>query len=107
MGEGKPTSSYFLDFGDKKVKRIAYAVSFGCEDYPVKAEIIAKNYMQNFCAISVRENSGISIVSKLGFKNAIKLPDPTLLLNNDDYNFGIPNILTNEKRVFIYIKERN
>lgn len=102
-GEGKPTSSYFLDFGDKKVKRIAYAISFGCEEYPEKAEDVAKSYIQNFCAISVRENSGISIVSKLGFENAIMLPDPALLLSSDDYNFEIPNLQPNEKRAVIYI----
>lgn len=103
MGEGKPTSSYFLDFGDKKVKRIAYAVSFGCENYPEKAESIANKHIQNFCAVSVRENTGIGIVTKLGYENAIKLPDPTLLLTSDDYNFGIPNPLPNEKSAVVYI----
>jgi exopolysaccharide biosynthesis predicted pyruvyltransferase EpsI len=103
MGEGNSTSTYFLDFGSNEVIRIAYAVSFGCEDYPEKAETIAKKYIHNFNAISVRENSGIQIVTKLGFTNAIKLPDPTLLLSCDDYNFEIQNLLPNEKRAVVYI----
>ena len=43
-GEGRksPASSYYLDFGDSSVKRIGYAVSFGCTVYPEKAKQIAQ-----------------------------------------------------------------
>ncbi|HZL09027.1 MAG TPA: polysaccharide pyruvyl transferase family protein [Prolixibacteraceae bacterium] len=102
-GEGKPTSTYFLDFGEKDIKRIAYAVSFGCEDYPDAASNIAKGYINNFNAISVRENSGIQIVYKLGFANPIKLLDPTLLLQRDDYNFANTKQLGIQKRAVVYI----
>lgn len=102
-GEGKPTSSYFLDFGDDQVKRIAYAVSFGCEKYPEEASTIAKKYIHNFNAISVRENSGLNIVTKLGFLNPIKLPDPTLLLQRDEYFFVNTGNVSTEKKVFVYI----
>ncbi|PKP41361.1 MAG: hypothetical protein CVT93_08515 [Bacteroidetes bacterium HGW-Bacteroidetes-10] len=93
-GEGGPTSAYFLDFGDFGIKKIAYAVSFGCEQYPLEAGIIAKEHMKNFSAISVRENSGISIVKDLGFMDPIILPDPTLLLSSSDY-FPIYNGVDN------------
>lgn len=103
MGEGKPTSVYFLDFGNNDIKRIAYAVSFGCENYPEAASTIAKMYIHNFKAISVRENSGLSIVSKLGFLNPVKLPDPTLLLLQDEYNFANTAQVSSQKTAFIYI----
>lgn len=102
-GEGKPTSVYFLDFGDKNVKRIAYAVSFGCENYPEEALNIAKKYIHNFKAISVRENSAISIVTKIGFMNPIKLPDPTLLLLRDEYCFTNTDQESAQKKAFVYI----
>ena len=86
LGEGKKTTSYYLDFGSIHIKRIAYAVSFGCEDLPIDAAIIAKNYLQNFNAISVRENSGLKIVKNLGYSNPVLLCDPTMLLNSDDYS---------------------
>ena len=102
-GEGKPTSAYFLDFGDKNIKRIAYAVSFGCEVYPDTAANIARNYIPNFNAISVRENSGIDIVSKLGFSNPINLSDPTLLLVRDEYCFANSDQVAAQKKAFVYI----
>lgn len=101
-GEGKPTSSYFLDFGEKNIKRIAYAVSLGCENYPPSAFTIAQKYIHNFSGISVRENSAISIVEKMGFLNPIKLPDPTLLLLRDDYFFSGKTQIATQKKVFVY-----
>jgi hypothetical protein len=102
-GEGKPTSAYFLDFGDTNITRIAYAVSFGCEEYPEAAAIIAKKYMRNFKAISVREDSGISIVTRMGFKNPVKMPDPTLLLSRDDYLFNDKENILIKQNAFVYI----
>lgn len=102
-GEGGPTTAYFLDFGNKNVKRIGYAVSFGCEVYPATAEVIAKKYMENFQGISVRENSGLKIVKNLGFNNPIILLDPTLLLKRDAYNFENYKLLNKEKYVLVYI----
>ena len=104
-GEGKPTSTYFLDFGDKNIKRVAYAVSFGCVHYPERAFNIAKNHVRSFDAISVREDSGLNIVSKLGFRSPIKLPDPTLLLKASDYVFPVDNTINNDnsKVAFFYM----
>ena len=102
-GEGKATSVYFLDCGNNDIKRIAYAVSFGCENYPEAASTIAKQYIGHFKAISVREDSGIHIVTKLGFLNPIKLPDPTLLLLRDEYNFANTVQVSSKKTAFVYI----
>lgn len=103
-GEGnKPTSAYFLDFGEATVKRIAYAVSFGCKVYPEEASDIARKYISEFQAISVREESGISIVKQLGHENPIKLPDPTLLLAHEDYLFANTSHESIQKKVFVYI----
>ncbi|MBA7532200.1 hypothetical protein ES705_24426 [subsurface metagenome] len=102
-GEGKPTSVYFLDFGNNKVEKIAYAVSFGCESYPDAALAIAQKYIHNFKAISVRENSGLAIVNKIGIRNVIKLPDPTLLITRYNYNFEDSKITSIKKKVFVYI----
>jgi hypothetical protein len=97
LGEGKITTSYYLDFGSSDIKRIAYAVSFGCEDLTNEASLVVKNQIQNFDALSVRENSGLKIVKGLGFQNAEVLCDPTLLLNSDDYFFILNNIKSKQK----------
>ncbi len=85
-GEGKLTLSYFLDFGGRNIKRIAYAASMGCMEYP--AELIDKIVpsLSRFDAISVRENSGVEIMEQMGMVNVSIMPDPTLLLEAKDYD---------------------
>ena len=85
-GEGKLTLSYFLDFGLPKVKRIAYAVSFGCPEYPDELSSRVKPALDKFCAISVRENTGRTILNNMGYENVEVLPDPTLLLQSCEYD---------------------
>lgn len=79
-GEGRNTSIYYLNFPQLQCLKIGYAVSFGCIQYPKNAEITAKQYIQAFDSIGVREKTGIGILSQLGFskKNTI-VPDPTVL----------------------------
>lgn len=85
-GEGRrvQTPVYFLDFKFEG-KKIAYAVSFGCTDYPASALPLAKKLIHNFDIIGVRESSGIEIVKSLGRNDAVKVPDPTLLLSDNVY----------------------
>src|SRR5690606_35848616 len=82
-----PTPTYFLDFGNPSIKRVAYAVSFGCVNFPEDVAQIAKQYVFNIQAISVRENSGLDILKVWGIENAVKLADPTLLIQKELYNF--------------------
>jgi len=65
--------------------------------------------MKNFSAISVRENSGVSIVKDMGFKNPIILPDPTLLLSASDYSMLIEGVsVRKENGAFSYfLREQN
>jgi hypothetical protein len=85
-GEGKTTLSYFLDFGSENTRRIAYAVSFGCTEYPEEIERIVIPVLKKFNAISVRERTGCEIVRRMGFSDVSLMPDPTLLLSSKDYD---------------------
>lgn len=81
---GKPSSVYWLNIGGKNVRKLGYAVSFGCEDYPDAATPIAKQWVKMFDAIGVREQTGLQILEQLeydGFKTI--LPDPTILQGKD------------------------
>ena len=98
-----PTPAYFLDFGNPNVKRVAYAVSFGCVNYPEDVAQIAKKYVFNFQAISVRENSGLDILKKWGVDNAEKFADPTLLIPREDYNFYKKTYKKNNRKVYVYL----
>lgn len=79
-GEGKQTDAYYIGFSGVKTKKIGYAVSFGCRDYPEDAFIFAKEWIHNFDAIGVRELSGIDILKAFRYKQYYSVvPDPTLL----------------------------
>ena len=81
-------SDAFLKFSSTwHIKRIAYAASFGVDywEYDQNETEECRQMAQRFDAVSVREQSGISLCSVyLGVK-AVQTLDPTLLLEVDDY----------------------
>lgn len=81
---GKKAAGYFLQFGDKKSKRISYAASIGREI--VENEIpLLKKWIDTFDAVSVREESALQLCRKVGRTDAITAIDPTCLLPVNHY----------------------
>ena len=82
-------TDYFLGFLSRynKVRRIAYAASFGVEHNPISSEKLelCTELAQRFDAISVREQSGKQLVRDLFHEEANLVLDPTLLLNVEHY----------------------
>jgi hypothetical protein len=82
-------TNYFLDFvkKQKNVKKIAYAVSFGIDNWEFKENETRKcsTLAQKFDAVSVREDSGINLCRKYLHREASQVLDPTLLLDKSDY----------------------
>lgn len=81
--------NYFLDFAqDWDVKRVAYAASFGVEHWEYSDELTkaCAPLVQKFDAVSVREESGITLCQEHLGVNAVHVLDPTMLLNPEDYN---------------------
>lgn len=80
---------YFLSFlEDEKIKRIAYAASFGVDNISeYSPEQLEKciHLLRKFDYVSVRELSGVNICHRYFNINAIQLLDPTLLLAPNDY----------------------
>lgn len=75
---------FFLQFGSNTIKRIAYAPSIGRDYWPQNRTNELKQYLSDFCSISLREESGVQICRKLGF-DAKHVLDPTMLLEKTDY----------------------
>jgi len=77
----------FLDFVPGNIRKIAYAASFGNDNFEGNEEIIikVKALLHRFNAISVREKSGVAICKDLFDVSAVHLIDPTLLLAPNDY----------------------
>jgi hypothetical protein len=77
--------AYFLDFGKRDNKRIAYAASFGKEKLNDEFIREISLLLKKFEYVSVREKSGLDICRLCGVDNAEWVPDPTLFLKAADY----------------------
>lgn len=93
---------YYLNFGDLKAKRIAYAPSFGHKPYPESIEKI-RSYLTMLDVITVRELSGIANCEELGFNNVECVLDPTLLLTVNDYGLLEDIIETESDYILLYL----
>lgn len=83
--------SFFLSFiKDEKVKRIAYAASFGSNEneYTEEQKHDCGILIEKFDAVSVRETSAIDLIKNVlqwKFKQLQQVADPTMLLDKTDY----------------------
>lgn len=77
----------FLHFVQTDVRKIAYAASFGVDnwEYTEKQTRNCSKLAKRFDAISVREDSGVTLCKRYLHVNAVEVLDPTLLLDKEDY----------------------
>ncbi len=75
---------YYLDFGDEKTNRISFSASFGVKEISNEQAAFVKKMLNKFQNISVREDSGLNILSKIGIK-AQRTVDPVFLLNESEW----------------------
>ena len=94
---GKIYDAYLQFAKDWNIKRIAYAASFGTDEweYTGRQTSICENLIKKFSAVSVREDSGIDLCKKYLDVDSQHLLDPTMLLEKEDYirlfeNSGTP-----------------
>ena len=106
-------TNMFLDFTKGwKVMRIAYAASFGTNEWEGDAEItkICRDAIKNFDFVSVREFSGIDICKNVFKVEAKHVLDPTLLLTKDDYIKLVErkkNLKTKKGGLYLYLLDEN
>lgn len=94
--------AYYLRFAPKNKTKIGYAVSIGMDRFPPEEEIRAKKYINEYSAISVRENSAIPTLCDLGYNCVIQVVDPTLMLCRKEWEPFISKKLVREKYILIY-----
>lgn len=78
----------FLAFAEEwKIKRIAYAASFGTDQWEYTSDQTekCKNLVKKFDAVSVRESAAVNLCKEHFGINALHVLDPTMLLNKNDY----------------------
>lgn len=97
--------NFFLDFlEDKKILRIAYASSFGVDEWEYTEEQTKRcaELAKKFDAISVREDSGVELCRKYLGVEATHVLDPTMLLDKEDYLQLIGPDRPNKKKQGVY-----
>lgn len=98
----------FLDFTENwKIKRIAYAPSFGTEnwEYDKRDEYKCKNLLKKFDAVSCREQSGAVLCQEHFGIEAKVVMDPTMLLTLDDYLSLIKDSIDKpcDEKIMVYV----
>ena len=76
---------FFLQFGDKNIKRVAFASSFGLEKLEEAEQDKIKQYLADYRHISVREESAAEIVNSLIGKRPEVVLDPTLQIRAEEW----------------------
>jgi hypothetical protein len=86
---GTTMGDAFLKFQEhSNQKRIAYAASFGTDEWEYTVEETAEcaRLLKKFDAVSVREASAVRLCkTRLGYNDARHVLDPTMLLDKEDY----------------------
>lgn len=87
---------YYLYFTDKK--KISYAASIGVSKYPNSYKGIVKDLLESYSYISVRERNGVELLKSFIQKDIINVLDPTLLLNEEDWDKVASKQIIREKK---------
>lgn len=99
--------AFYLDFLDASDRRIGYACSFGVAD--VEGHKVEKitGYLKKFESISVREHAGRKIVKSLIGTEVPVMPDPTLLLQRNNWSTISTEGLVPHRYIFCYFLSWN
>lgn len=73
-------AEYFLQFGDPRATRVAYAPSFGTAEVPASRLPQLKELVAGIDFLSCRESSGADLLADLTGRTVETVVDPTLLL---------------------------
>lgn len=105
--DGMVDKVFFMGFLPNKCIRAAYAGSFGKDDFSDKSLKEIKKYLSKYSAISVRENSGVDILNKIGIDNGQWVLDPTFLLKPVQWKKIQAKMKLPKKYLLVYNLNRN
>lgn len=95
---------FYLSFVPSN-KRLAYAASFGISNMPLEYQSKVRELLYDFKALSVREDSGRTIIEELTEREATILVDPTMMLNKNQWLdiSNKPRFFPNKKYILTYV----
>lgn len=108
----RSSKGFYLDFGKKDVKRIAFAASL---DSAVNFNLIKKwfaykKHLKKFDAISVRESADIKFIQSMTKKEVRKIVDPVFLYEPSEFNtmmVASEEKMPDEEYIYAYILMNN
>lgn len=92
---------YYLDFGAKEIRRESFAASFATEEIVPEAQLFVKENLRRFDKITVREQSALAILEKLGYHGTLQ-DDPVFLLSSKEWDTIADGTGEDEKYVLVY-----
>lgn len=99
--------AYYLGFAPEGKKRVAYAGSFGKNQFTKDESTIIREYLAKYNSISVREDDGLNILEHHGVTTGVHVMDPTLLLNADEWRAFANKKSPKAGYIFVYNLNRN
>lgn len=108
MFKSKLENAYLEFAKDWDIKRIAYAPSFGTDEweYDKNQTAACSQLIQQFDAVSVREESGVELCKRYLKREGVEwVLDPTMLLEKEDYEKLIPQGLHAKGDLMYYVLE--
>ena len=95
-------SVYFLDFVPSKSKCFSIASSFGKESFTEEELAYIKEKTKKYDYISVREETGLKILSDVDYSNAKLMLDPTLLVSTKEWKKLLKPIQNTKPYILVY-----
>lgn len=108
MFKSKLENAYLEFTRDWAIKRVAYAPSFGTDEweYNNSQTSTCSQLIQKFDAVSVREESGVELCKRYLKRDDVEwVLDPTMLLEKGDYEKLIPQGLHADGDLMYYVLE--
>ena len=102
--------SFFLGFVDNNKQKISVSASFGKNDINCdkSQERELKYWLKRFDSLSVREDTGVEILKRMGVRGK-QIIDPVFWLDGDEYkeNFNIFASKNIENNLVVYFRDYN
>lgn len=102
-GKKEELRYFYLQFISRE-KRIAYAASFGFENFPINDIVTHQLCLREMQSISVREKRGVGLVKQICNRDVPITLDPTLLLTSTQWKrkMNRPQYHIHEKYILVY-----
>lgn len=103
----KKINLYYLDFVPQSKVKLSYAASNTMKSINKEQEMAIKRSLSDYKAVSVREQSTVNMFGKFLDKKPVLVVDPTLLLDENDWNVVCDERIVEGNYIFCYFLGTN